>query len=49
MRATLQAAYDALPGMAEDPEADKQAADLAGRILLGAVRQGKEQSSSKVR
>jgi len=47
MRVRLQAAYDALPGMAEDPEADKAAADLAGRILLGAVKQGREQSGKK--
>jgi len=40
MMARLQAAYDALPGMAEDPEADKANAELAGRIILGAVRQG---------
>ncbi len=45
MLAKLQAAYDALPGMAEDPEADRAAADLAGRILLGAVQQGREQSA----
>jgi hypothetical protein len=47
MRARLQAAYDALPAMAADPEADKASADLAGRILLGAVQQGKAQSGKK--
>ena len=47
MKAKLQAAYDALPAMAEDPEADKAAAGLAGRILLGAVKQGREQAGKK--
>jgi len=47
MRERLQAAYDALPGMAEDPEADKASADLAGRILLGAVKQGRDQAGKK--
>lgn len=40
MMARLQAAYDALPAMAGDPDADKASAELAGRIILGAVRQG---------
>lgn len=43
MMARLQAAYDALPAMAGDPEADKASAELAGRILLGAVRQGQKE------
>ena len=40
MMARLQAAYDALPAMAGDPDADRANAELAGRIILGAVRQG---------
>jgi hypothetical protein len=47
MMTRLQAAYDALPAMAGDPDADKASAELAGRILLGAVRQGREQSGKK--
>ncbi|HRR33114.1 MAG TPA: DUF935 family protein [Kiritimatiellia bacterium] len=47
MMARLQAAYDALPAMAGDPDADRANAELAGRIILGAVRQGREQSGKK--
>ncbi len=47
MMARLQAAYDALPAMAGDPDADRASAELAGRILLGAVKQGKEQSAKE--
>lgn len=43
MMARLQAAYDALPAMAGDPDADRASAELAGRILLGAVRQGQKE------
>ncbi|MDD3584186.1 MAG: DUF935 family protein [Kiritimatiellae bacterium] len=49
LRARLEAAYDALPAMAADESADAASIDLAGRVLLGAVKQGRERPTAERR